>query len=173
MKFLNSTKNTGASLNSSECRYVLLLKRVCDCFHWSSSPDEGQREDIVRVDSNEPITVFGVRVRVWVVRRQDKSTGASKVSSTRRYNGNKSIRMRFSFHKNWAVKFMWPIMKKGCCEMEDCVQKVQIIRDNAFQYVRHRGVLEPHRGCVCSRSVTHPYKYMDISPMQTGGLGCQ
>lgn len=53
-------------------------------------PDEGQRQDVVRVDGNEPITILGVRVGMWVVRRQDKSIGASKVSSTRSYDGNKS-----------------------------------------------------------------------------------
>lgn len=52
------------------------------------SPDECQRKDIVRVDSDQPITVLGVRVGVWVVGRENKPIGACEVSSTRSCDGN-------------------------------------------------------------------------------------
>lgn len=56
-------------------------------------PDKGQGQDVVRVDSNEPITILGVGIRMWVVRRQNKSTGASQISTTRCYKGRKYIQL--------------------------------------------------------------------------------
>lgn len=65
-----------------------------------SSPDEGQGQDVVRVDGNEPITVLGVRVRMWVVRRQDKAAGTSQISSTRCYNRSKGKPLSGGCFKN-------------------------------------------------------------------------
>lgn len=104
---------------------MLLLKS--DCFHWSSSPDKRQREDIVRVDSNEPITVLRVRVRVWVVRRQDKPTGASKVSSTRRYNGNKRIEWDFLSIKIEPSSSCDPQWKKGVVKWKTVCRKFRLL----------------------------------------------
>ena len=47
-------------------------------------PDEGQRQDVVRVDGDEPITVLGVWVGVGEVWGQYKAVGAGQVPSTGR-----------------------------------------------------------------------------------------
>lgn len=59
------------------------------CSSFSRLPDKGQRQDVVRVHSDEPITVLGVRVGVRVVGRQDESVGARQVSSARRCSGGR------------------------------------------------------------------------------------
>lgn len=46
-------------------------------------PDESQRNNIVGVNCNEPVTVFAVWVRVWVVGREDESRRPRHIPATR------------------------------------------------------------------------------------------
>lgn len=47
------------------------------------SPDEGQRNDVVGVDGDEPVAVFAVWVGVRVVGREDEAWRSSHIATTR------------------------------------------------------------------------------------------
>lgn len=46
-------------------------------------PDEGQRDDVVRVDGDEPVAVFAVGVGVRVVGREDEAWRSSHIPAAR------------------------------------------------------------------------------------------
>lgn len=46
-------------------------------------PDEGQGNDVVRVDGDEPVAVFAVWVRVRIVGREDEAWRSGHIPTTR------------------------------------------------------------------------------------------
>lgn len=67
--------------------YVLQVKTPSTEFKCTERqlilPDKSQGNDIVRVDSYKPVTVFAVWIGVWVVGREDESRRASHIPTTR------------------------------------------------------------------------------------------
>lgn len=46
-------------------------------------PDEGQGNDVVRVDADEPVAVFAVWVRVGIAGREDEAWRSGHIPTTR------------------------------------------------------------------------------------------
>lgn len=46
-------------------------------------PDEGQGNDVVRVDADEPVAIFAVWVRVRIVGREDEAWRSCHIPTTR------------------------------------------------------------------------------------------
>lgn len=79
----------GSNKRYNSCLFYLSCT-WCDGFIHSVSlnydivslPDEGQRNHVVGVNCNQPVTVFTVWVRVWIVWRQDKSRRPGHIPTT-------------------------------------------------------------------------------------------
>lgn len=63
-------------------------------------PDEGQGNDVVRVDADKPVAIFAVWVRVRIVGREDEAWRSGHIPTTRSLEERTEKETNRIMHKN-------------------------------------------------------------------------